>query len=432
VTRRPLTPGSLLEDDNEGPFEAPDVEVPTASLTSAAEPIRPHDGRRQTFLVGPTIFLRPVELADAELSMFWRRTPFPTPRDISEEQLLESIPADSASGTKWLVACRRSDGMPMGSLQMSSDDRRTTSLHPHVAPIWGPNRVSAITAEIVRLVVPWLIHERDQLTVWVEMPAGDTQIEQAAKRAGMFCAYRYREALIGPNGGRQDLECWQALHPTWLARLGAPPESVQGQPQLRVRSPAPLHYDGREDEPPANAMIVGNRIYLRPMEQADAEELARWTMRETDTAFDSGRRLRSPISYWHWNRKHAGPVPPAWTRFAIVTLDGDVVIGSNGLAYVDWVNRTAETETEIARPSYRSNGYGTEAKHLLLEYGFDMLGLHMVRSLVWAFNTRSCGALRKQGYRDAGRLAWTGMKSGEMADDLAFDLLAEEWRAARR
>jgi len=124
-------------------------------------------------------------------------------------------------------------------------------------------------------------------------------------------------------------------------------------------------------------------------------------------------------------------VPPAWTRFAIVTLDGDIVIGSNGLASIDWINRTAETETEIVRPAYRGGGYGTEAKHLLLEYGFNLLGLHMVRSQAWAFNTRSCAALRKQGYRDAGRLAWTGMKSGEMADDLFFDLLAEEWRAAR-
>jgi len=107
------------------------------------------------------------------------------------------------------------------------------------------------------------------------------------------------------------------------------------------------------------------------------------------------------------------------------------VIGSNGLAGIDWLNRMAETETEIVRGEYRGGGYGTEAKHLLLEYGFAHLGLHMVWSQAWAFNTRSCEALRKQGYRDAGRLAWTGFKSGEMADDLVFDLLASEWRAAR-
>jgi RimJ/RimL family protein N-acetyltransferase len=107
------------------------------------------------------------------------------------------------------------------------------------------------------------------------------------------------------------------------------------------------------------------------------------------------------------------------------------VIGSNGLAHIDWLNNTAETETGITRGTYRGGGYGTEAKHLLLEYGFNLLGLHMVRSVAWAYNTRSCEALRKQGYRDAGRLAWTGIKSGEMADHLIFDLLASEWRDAR-
>jgi RimJ/RimL family protein N-acetyltransferase len=180
-----------------------------------------------------------------------------------------------------------------------------------------------------------------------------------------------------------------------------------------------------------NATLVGNRIYLRPIEQADAEEIARWSMRETDTAFDIGRAFRSPITYWHFSRKLHEAEPPTWSRFAICLLSDNSIIGANGLAGIDWIHRTAETETEIVRPNYRGNGYGTEAKHLLLEYAFEHLGLHMVRSMAWAFNTRSCEALRKQGYRDAGRLAWTGIKSGDFADDLVFDLLASEWRAAR-
>ena len=123
--------------------------------------------------------------------------------------------------------------------------------------------------------------------------------------------------------------------------------------------------------------------------------------------------------------------PPEWLRFAIVTLDGDELIGANGLADIDWVAKTAETETEIVVPKYRGGGYGTEAKHLALEYGFDVLGLHMVFSGAWSFNTRSCAALRKQGYRDAGGENWTGFKDGALADDTYFDLLASEWRAAR-
>ena len=163
---------------------------------------------------------------------------------------------------------------------------------------------------------------------------------------------------------RHELECWQALHPTWLARFGPPPDGVQGNVHRVVRSPGRLEYRGRAVDPPANAVSVGNRIYLRPIEQEDAETIARWSMRETETGFDTGRPYRSPISYWEWHRTQATEHFPSWVRFAICLLKDGEVIGSNGLADIDWLNRTAETETEIVRSEYRGGGYGTEAKHL--------------------------------------------------------------------
>lgn len=394
-------------------------------------PSRARGSRRQTFLVGPTIYLRPIELVDAHISAFWKESPFPVPADMLEEKMKESVPGAAASGSKLLIACRRADNLPVGSVEVSIEDGRLARLRPHVPAVFGQERMSELTAEMLRLIVPWLIHEHDRMTVTALLPAGDPIISKAARVAGMRIAYRLREALIGPGGARIDQECWQALHPTWLARLGKPPEAIEGNVPAAVRSPARSSYRGRTAEPPRNALMVGDRIYLRTIEQADAEEIARWSMRETDTSFDTGRSYRSPISYWHWNRKVAETEPPAWIRFAICLLSDHTVIGANGLAFIDWLHRTAETETEIVRPEYRGGGYGTEAKHLLLEYGFDQIGLHMVRSMAWAFNTRSCEALRKQGYRDAGRLAWTGIKSGDFADDLVFDLLASEWRAAR-
>jgi RimJ/RimL family protein N-acetyltransferase len=390
-----------------------------------------HSITRQTFLVGPSVYLRPIELEDAALSAFWRPTPFPIPTDLSAEQLKETVPADTNAGTRRLVACRRSDGRPVGSAEINTTDKRTSSVNFHVPPVFGAEIGSRITAEMIRLLVPWLIHEHDRMVVWIQIPAGDLELTRAVRVVGMKLAFCLREAIKTEDGGRHDLECWQAIHPTWLARFGPPAETVLGNIDRTIRSPASRYYRGREADPPHNAMIVGNRVYLRAIEQPDAEEMAHWSMRETDTSFDSGRVFRSPITYWLWNRDNAQRNPPTWIRFAICLIEDGKVIGSNGLANIDWLNNTAETETDITRGNYRGGGYGTEAKHLLLEYGFNVLGLHMVRSLAWAYNTRSCEALRKQGYRDAGRLAWTGMKSGEMADHLVFDLLAREWRDAR-
>lgn len=405
-------------------------ETETLAMSTSSQRAR-KNAQQQTFLVGPTIYLRPLELADAAISGFWKRNAWPTPADIVEERLKESVPAAAASDSRVLIACRRSDNFPTGSIEISIEYGRLARLVPHVPEVFGNGRASEIISEMIRLVVPWLIHEHDQMTVTVLLASGDPLTSRAARTAGMTIAYTLREAEHDRDGGRRDLECWQALHPTWLSKLGKPAEAVFGNVVRAVRSPARRTYRGRSQDPPANATIVGERIFLRPIEQADSDEIARWSMREVDTAFDIGRGARSPISYWHWNRKNAESDPPGWIRFAICLLSDQSVIGANGLAFIDWVHRTAETETEIVRPDYRGSGYGTEAKHLLLEFAFERIGLHMVRSMAWAFNTRSCDALRKQGYRDAGRLAWTGIKSGEFADDLVFDLTAEEWRTAR-
>ena len=99
---------------------------------------------------------------------------------------------------------------------------------------------------------------------------------------------------------------------------------------------------------------------------------------------------------------------------------------------VDYQNRFAETGSFFGHARYRGSGYGSEAKHLLLEYAFERLGLHMVQSWVYFQNTRSAAALRKQGYREAGRVNWVYPNKGTLDNFVVFDLLADEWRALPR
>jgi RimJ/RimL family protein N-acetyltransferase len=256
-------------------------------------------------------------------------------------------------------------------------------------------------------------------------------VEEAILAAGMHKGYRLREALF-VNGTRRDQVCYEMLHPRWVERLGAREASVEGDIEREVRSPAPRAFSVLDGDPPANAFLVGERVYLRAVVDDDADEFIYWSNREPETFFDNGRPLRSPIATSEFHRKLAEEEPPDWVRFAICLRENDEIIGSNGIDGIDLIHGTAETETELFRAEYRGGGYGTEAKHLLLFYAFETLGLHMVRSFVWSFNTRSAAALRKQGYRDAGSLVWTGQKDGELVGDNVFDLLASEWQAARK
>jgi RimJ/RimL family protein N-acetyltransferase len=70
------------------------------------------------------------------------------------------------------------------------------------------------------------------------------------------------------------------------------------------------------------------------------------------------------------------------------------------------------------------------AEHLLLRFAFETLGLHAISSSVYSGNDRSIAALRKQGYRFAGRLTADVHRGGRFRDTLMFDLLRHEWEAA--
>jgi RimJ/RimL family protein N-acetyltransferase len=178
-------------------------------------------------------------------------------------------------------------------------------------------------------------------------------------------------------------------------------------------------------------MLVGRRIYLRPLEASDGEILAAAIAAEPETFHDNGRVPTSPLAFGHWIERLHGDGLPSEIFFAVCRIADDAFLGCVGVDHVDWINRTAETGISLI-PSERGQRQGTEAKFLLLEYCFDHLHFHAVKSHVWEPNTRSAAALQKQGYRLAGRMKWDGLKDGVWRDTLVFDLLRDEYLAARQ
>jgi diamine N-acetyltransferase len=181
-----------------------------------------------------------------------------------------------------------------------------------------------------------------------------------------------------------------------------------------------------------NPVMVGERVYLRPFEVEDAKDLAEASHHETDTFMERGRDLGSPLAFEHWIKELYEHQPPdGEIQFAVCLTENDECIGLIGLEFVDLINGVAETGSWFHKPEYRNKGYGTEAKHLVLEYAFHRLHLERIISIVFEPNTRSAAALAKQGYQPAGRLKWDEIKDGRYQDLLIFDLLPEEWLAAR-
>lgn len=180
-----------------------------------------------------------------------------------------------------------------------------------------------------------------------------------------------------------------------------------------------------------NAIVAAERVYLRPLEAADAEIRARLTAEEPDTMMERARIPLSPIAFEAMVVDAYKQQPPEEVHLAVCLRETDEFIGVVDLFDIDWVNQTAETGSWMANPAYRGRGYGTEAKMLLLEYAFDHLHLHALNSYVWEPNARSAAALAKQGYRPAGRFYWEEIQNGVHRDALLFDILREDWLKAR-
>jgi RimJ/RimL family protein N-acetyltransferase len=183
-------------------------------------------------------------------------------------------------------------------------------------------------------------------------------------------------------------------------------------------------------EAPRDAVGVGARVYFRAFEPAESEFVGETWLQEPEHYLPTGRELGNPYTYGQVHARIARAEPPSWIRLGVVWRETGELIGVSGLRDVDWINRTAETQSGIFKVEHRNLGLGTEIKHLLLDYAFNRLGMHMVWARVNEGNDRSIAALRKQGYRDAGYLAWTLLNRTGMGGDWFFDLLGSEWRNA--
>ena len=278
--------------------------------------------------------------------------------------------------------------------------------------------------------LPFLLEKRNLMMVYTDHLGDHPLVTATATRLGMRQNYRLREAYFF-RGERYDRVGYELLDPRWVATLGMPRGMQEGPVDRAVRSPAPLHWNPPNDLP-ANVIIAGGRLSLRPFDPAEGKLASRWLMQDTEDVFPNGPDVVNPWVYGQRFVSLAKESPPTWLRFAIVRNEDGLLIGANGIENLDLLHRTAETESTIFHPDFRGQGYGTEAKHLLLDYAFDRLGLHMVYSWVSEFNTRSAAALLKQGYHEAGYFAWAHPYRGNFIGGRYFDYLAEEWRAARR
>ncbi len=91
------------------------------------------------------------------------------------------------------------------------------------------------------------------------------------------------------------------------------------------------------------------------------------------------------------------------------------------------VDRFEATIGIVVERDHWGSGQAFEANELLLRFLFLELGMRVVRLWTQSGNRRAVGSAEKLGFRTAARFRQAIYKEGSYRDNLAMDLLREEW-----
>jgi [ribosomal protein S5]-alanine N-acetyltransferase len=181
-----------------------------------------------------------------------------------------------------------------------------------------------------------------------------------------------------------------------------------------------------------SSTLIGDRLYLRPLEPRDAEALLR-LVSENREYFASREPVRTEEYFsldGQLERIEAVTQMEADERgvdFGIFLPTADELVGHLALFAI---TRGGFQEARIGymlAERHSGRGYATEAVKLAVGYAFGELDLHRLETGVQLDNPASARVLAKAGFREEGiSLRWVNLADG-WADCRRFALTKEEW-----
>jgi RimJ/RimL family protein N-acetyltransferase len=183
-----------------------------------------------------------------------------------------------------------------------------------------------------------------------------------------------------------------------------------------------------------NPFLIGEQIYLRPLEMDDLERCQRWFNDPQVRLFlDIIRPLnRTAEKEFLEKLSRAAGSPAGDIITAIVLKDGDRHIGNAGLHRLNLVDRNAEFGIAIGEKDCWHKGYGTEATRLMAGYGFNTLNLHRIYLRVHSNNPRGVSTYEKAGFKQEGVMRQAVFRQDRYHDVILMGLLREEYLASRK
>lgn len=175
-----------------------------------------------------------------------------------------------------------------------------------------------------------------------------------------------------------------------------------------------------------NPFLIGDTIYLRPLEHEDASLIQPW-VNDPDVS-------RFLLVHLPMNKQVEERFIDAMSRsendivLVIVRIQDDVPVGLTGFHQIQQKNRNAVFGINIGDKECWGQGYGTEATGLMMQFAFDKLNLNRITLHVFEFNDRAHHVYKKLGFQEEGVLRQDHYCEGQYWDTIIMGMLRDEWR----
>jgi RimJ/RimL family protein N-acetyltransferase len=177
--------------------------------------------------------------------------------------------------------------------------------------------------------------------------------------------------------------------------------------------------------------LTAENITLREMRLSDAPSLLAMLTTEEVSRFISP----PPTTVAGFERfitwTHAERQAGRYICFAVVPKGMDTAIGIFQVRQLEPGFGTAEWGFAIGS-AFWGTGLFPTGSQLVLDFAFDVVGVHRLEARAAVRNGRGNGALRKVGASCEGVMRKSFLRNGEFLDQNLWSILSEDWKTLRR
>lgn len=184
--------------------------------------------------------------------------------------------------------------------------------------------------------------------------------------------------------------------------------------------------ENQEEKEEIYTFIEGEIIDLTPTNSDHVEIYAKWSNSEQVRKYS---RNEVPRTIEEMKKRFEKPEegPKEHIGMEIWHKKDKKLIGIGGLNHINWYHRTANIFMQIGELDYWSQGIGTEAAKLIVDYGFLELNLHKIYAGVLSKNVGSWTCAEKVGFIQEATLKEEAYVDGEYLDVKKYYLLKDDW-----